>query len=88
MARLEDLSPGTVVEGVKVDGPVTVVSVQWFCQSAVELTHKVESTGSVGNQFLHRADEQRLESWKEDNTGLLTEMVTSSLWWLMPSAYV
>ena len=38
MARLEELSSGTHVDGVVADGPVEVVNVKWFGDGAVELT--------------------------------------------------
>ena len=60
MSKLEDLSPGTTVEGVLADRPVTVVNVQWFGQTAVELTYKLEATGEVGNRLLYRTDEECL----------------------------
>lgn len=84
MARLEELSPGAIVEGVRTDGPVTVVSAQWFGQSAVELTYKVESTGSVGNQLLYRTDEEHLRivegrrRWAFDGKGDLIRCVAEA----------
>ena len=60
MATLEELAAGTLVEGVVADGPVEVVSVKWFGQTAVELTYKVGSTGAVSNRLLYRTDEDRL----------------------------
>ena len=56
MAELEDLKPNASVGGVLPSGLVTVVNVQWFGQSAIELTYKVESTGAVGNRLLYRGD--------------------------------
>ncbi|MBE0481519.1 MAG: DEAD/DEAH box helicase, partial [Dehalococcoidia bacterium] len=84
MARLEELSPGAVVDGVRSDGPVTVVSVQWFGQSAVELTYKLEATGAVANQLLYRTDEERLRisegrrHWAFDGDGDLFRLVAEA----------
>ena len=84
MARLEDLSPGTLAEGVLADGPVAVVSVQWFGQTAVELTYKVESTGAVGSQLLYRTDEERLQvaegkrQWVFDGDGELFRLAAEA----------
>ena len=38
--RLEDLQPRSAIRGVHPDGPVTVVSVQWFGSEALELTYR------------------------------------------------
>ena len=48
--RLEDLQPRYAVRGVHPDGPVTVVSVQWFgSEEAIELTYKTPAgTVAVG----------------------------------------
>ena len=45
MARLERLTPGTVVRGVTPDESIEVVRVKWYGDSAVELTYKVPTTG-------------------------------------------
>ena len=58
--QLEDLRPHGTVRGVHPDGPVSVVSVQWFGSEAVELTYK-RPDGQVGNELLYRDDEARLE---------------------------
>ena len=59
MSRLEDLTRGAQVKGVRPDGRVTVVDVKWFGTSAVELTFK-DLEGRLGNQLLYRADEPQL----------------------------
>ena len=48
------------VEGVVADGAVTVIHVKWFGDHAIELTHKLEHTGAVGNRLLYRSDEEKL----------------------------
>ena len=45
--KLEDLTINASVKGVLADSLVTVVSVRWFGDSAVELTYKTPS-GQVG----------------------------------------
>lgn len=60
MARLEDLTQGTSIEGVVPDGPVTVIHVKWFGQQAIELTYKLDQTGAVANRLLYRSDEEKL----------------------------
>ena len=60
MARLEDLTPGARVKGLRTDGPIEVVKAEWFGGGAVELTFK-DIGGQAGNQILYRSDEARME---------------------------
>lgn len=46
MARLEELTPGTVVAGMVPTGLVTVVQAQWYGTQVVELTYK-DAAGNV-----------------------------------------
>jgi len=82
-AKLEDLKPHTLVRGVLPDGPVTVVSVQWFGSDVVELTYK-DPAGRLGNVLLYRDDEPRLEiveqgrPWSFDGDGSLFRLVSEA----------
>lgn len=75
MVKLEDLIEGAVVEGIVAGEPVTVIHVKWFGGHAVELTYKIEQTGTVGNRLLYRSDEEKLRiidtspSWAFDGDG-------------------
>lgn len=60
MARLEDLSRGAEIDGVRTEGPVEVVDVTWFDIAAGELTHN-DAQGRPDNELRYRADEARLE---------------------------
>ena len=81
--QLEDLRPHGSVRGVHPDGPVSVVSVQWFGSEAVELTYK-KPDGQVANELLYRHDEARLESvsqgrpWSFDGDGGLFRLVSEA----------
>ena len=81
--RLEDLQPSCSVAGIHPDGPVSVVSVQWFGSEAVELTYKT-AAGSVANELLYRHDEERLEvvaqgrPWSFDGDGALFRLVSEA----------
>ncbi len=83
MAQLEDLKPGTVVEGIAPGGPVTVIDVQWYGSDAVELTYK-DSSGGVANELLYRHDEPRIEivekgrPWSFDSDGALFRLVSEA----------
>src|SRR5512136_2123087 len=83
MARLEDLTRGAQVKGVRTDGPVEVVDVKWYGTSAIELTFK-DAQGRPGNELLYRADEPRLEvhakgpAWNFDADGHLFRLVSEA----------
>ena len=83
MSRLEDLTRGAQVKGVRPDGRVTVVDVKWFGTSAVELTFK-DLEGRLGNQLLYRADEPQLTvaaagpAWNFDADGGLFRLVSEA----------
>jgi len=83
MARLEDLTRGAQVKGVRTDGPVEVVDVKWYGTSAIELTFK-DTQGKPGNELLYRTDEPRLEvhakgpAWNFDADGHLFRLVSEA----------
>ena len=84
MATLDSLTTGALVGGVSSDGPIEVVSVKWFGDSAVELTYKTPSTGQVGTRLLYRDDEPVLEvlerglPWSFDGDGHLFRLVSEA----------
>ena len=83
MARLEELTRGAQVRGLRPDGPVTVVDVNWFGTAALELTFK-DAQGRPGNELLYRTDEARLEvgtkgpAWNFDADGNLFRLVSEA----------
>ena len=83
MAKLEDLRPTAAVKGVLADCLVTVVNVQWFGSTAVELTYKT-AEGKVANELLYRHDEPRIEvveqgrPWSFDGDGALFRLVSEA----------
>src|SRR5438094_3306828 len=64
MNRLEDLRPNATVRGILPDCLITVVNVQWYGSTALELTYETPS-GRVANQLLYRHDEPRIEVVEE-----------------------
>ena len=60
MAKLKDLTCGTLVKGVSPDGVVEVVAIKWFGESTMELTYKVPDTGFIGSRLLYTDDESSL----------------------------
>jgi superfamily II DNA or RNA helicase len=60
MAKLEQLTKGTQVQGILPNSIVTVVDLQWHGSDVVELTYK-EASGTLGNELLFRDRENSLE---------------------------
>ncbi|MBN1382692.1 MAG: DUF3883 domain-containing protein [Deltaproteobacteria bacterium] len=83
MIRLEDLQPNAAIRGLLPDSLITVVSVQWFGDGALELTYKT-SSGKVANELLYRHDEQRLDlveqgrPWSFDGDGAQFRLVSEA----------
>lgn len=50
MSKLESLLPNSTVKGILLDSLVTVINVQWFGSTAMELTFKT-TTGEVANEL-------------------------------------
>ena len=59
--KLENFAINLTVRGVPADRLVTVVSVRWFGDTAVEHAYKTPS-GQVANELLYRGDESRIEA--------------------------
>lgn len=81
--RLEDLKSACTVSGILPDAPVTVISVEWYGSSAIELTYK-SASGDVANELLCRDDEKRLEivtqgrPWSFDGDGAKFRLVSEA----------
>jgi hypothetical protein len=81
--RLEDLRPNVAVRGILPEALVTIVSVQWYGDNALELTYK-DPAGRVSNEVLYRADEARLQvagtgtPWSFDGDGKLFRLVAEA----------
>jgi len=83
MTRLEDLARGVQVAGILSAETVTVVAVDWFGSSALQLTY-TDSMGRPGNELLYRDDEARLKlvtsggQWAFDADGSLLRLVSEA----------
>jgi superfamily II DNA or RNA helicase len=81
--RLEDLQPNAAIRGIVPDVLVSVVSVSWFGDDAIELTYKT-ADGKPANELLFRHDEARLElveqgrPWSFDGDGELFRLVSEA----------
>ncbi len=84
MARLEDLTKGSLARGVLAERAVKVVSVDWHGSNAITLTFTDESTGKPGQELLYRDDEPRLSveeagrAWSMDADGALFRLVSEA----------
>jgi SNF2 family DNA or RNA helicase len=81
--KLEDLQPNIAVRGILPETLVTIVSVQWYGDNALELTYK-DPSGRVSNEVLYRTDEVRLQvaekgkPWSFDGDGKLFRLVAEA----------
>lgn len=83
MARLEDLTLGSVINGIRPDEPVTVVSAKWYGSNCVDVIYKT-NTGLTGSQVLYREDESSLSvrekslPWSFDVPGERMQLVSEA----------
>jgi hypothetical protein len=59
MGRLEDLSKGTLVNGIVADKPVTVVDVTWHGADVLTLVYRT-GDGQVADRLIYRDEEPNL----------------------------
>ena len=64
MARLENLTNGSVVNGIVPNEQVTIVSTKWYSSNCVDVFYKTH-TGLTGNLPLYRDDEAALSIVKK-----------------------
>ncbi len=81
--KFEDLQPDAAVRGVRPDGTVSVVGVQWHGEDALTLIYRPAS-GKVAEEILYRDDERRLEivskgrPWSFEGDGSLYRLVAEA----------
>ena len=74
MARLEELTPGTIIKGILPNQHVTVVAATWLGTAGIELTYKT-ADGRLGSELLYRTNEPSVEivtanlPWSFDGDG-------------------
>lgn len=83
MATLESLTPHATIRGILPDAAVTIINVQWYGESALEVTYK-DPNGKLGNQLLYRDSEPQIEvveqgrPWSFDGPGDLFRLVSEA----------
>lgn len=60
MARLEDLTVGSVVKGIINNEPATIVGIKWHGNAVVEVTFK-DNMGRLNSELLYRESEESIE---------------------------
>src|SRR6266849_3423316 len=83
MARLEQLTLGTLVKGILPDAVTELVSAKWHGSDVVEVVYK-DNSGRVGTEILFRDRESALEivnagrPWSFDGDGRLFPLVSEA----------
>ncbi len=83
MAKLEDLTVGSIVGGLINNEFVQIVAFKWYGSSVMEVTFK-NTKGLLANQLLYREDEERLEvqeanlPWSFDADGNIVRLVSEA----------
>ncbi|RME72984.1 MAG: DUF3883 domain-containing protein [Verrucomicrobia bacterium] len=83
MAKLEDLTPGASIRGIRPNELVTVVAVKWYGSDAIELSYR-DASGTPGTQIVYRDDETTLEvaeigrPWSFDGDGATFRLVSEA----------
>jgi superfamily II DNA or RNA helicase len=81
--RLEEFTPGAVIQGVSPGEPVTVVAATWHGSSALTLTYR-DGAGRVAERLVYRDDEPALSmertaaAWAFDGDGGLFRLVSEA----------
>ena len=83
MARLEDLTTGTLVKGILPDALTELLSAKWHGLDVLEVVYK-DAGGRVGTEILFRDREPSLEilttgrPWSFDGDGRLFRLVSEA----------
>lgn len=60
MAKLEDITVGSSVQGIVANETVTIVAVQWYGTNVIEVTYK-NNSGALGAQMIYRGNESDIK---------------------------
>lgn len=83
MARLEDITVGSIVSGIASNETVTVIAVHWYGTAVLEVTFK-DSKGHLANQLIYRENEESIEvlnnnlPWSFDADGNLLRLASEA----------
>ena len=83
MAKLEELTPGSLVKGILPDALAELVSAKWHGSDVIEVVYK-DPAGRVGTEILFRDREPAVElltagrPWSFDGDGRLFRLVSAT----------
>lgn len=83
MARLEDITVGSVIKGIIGEEPLTIVAVQWYGTNVIDITYK-DSRNNLSNQLVYREDENSIKvmndnlPWSFDADGQKLKLVSEA----------
>lgn len=83
MARLEEITVGSIVSGIASKEAVTVVATHWYGTAVLEVTFK-DSKGHLASQLIYRENEGSIEvlnnnlPWRFDADGNLLRLVSEA----------
>ena len=60
MARLEDLTDGSIVKGLESNEAVKIINVRWYGSTVIDVTYR-KSNGQTGSRLVYREEEESLE---------------------------
>lgn len=83
MARLEEITVGSIVTGIASKEPVTVVAVKWYGTAVLEVTFK-DTKGHLASQLIYRENEVDIDvlnnnlPWSFDADGNLLRLASEA----------
>ena len=60
MARLEDLTDGSIVKGLESNEAVKIINVRWYGSTVIDVTYR-KSNGQTGSRLVYREEEESIE---------------------------
>lgn len=60
MTKLEDITVGSIAQGLVSNDAVEIVAVRWYGTAVLEVTYK-DSKGNLGNQLIYRENEETIQ---------------------------
>ncbi len=83
MAKLEELTRGAKVYGIRPNTQVTIIDIQWHGSEVIQVTYK-DTSGGLGHELIFRDREPELEiitaaqPWRFDGDGKLLRLVSEA----------
>jgi GxxExxY protein len=78
MAKLEEITSGSLVKGIRPEGSVTIIDAKWHGDAVIELTFR-DTAGNLGSRLLYRDSEPMLEVIQKTRTTSIEQEAGDSL---------